>query len=252
MRNSDKQPTRIMADGDMRMTGPYLICMRLLGAALLAAAPALASAADAPADPPAASPFHMGPVFTDFAPVAAVDPDLPIPPHTAFKVLFNAHDGASAGQINRVLESAPGASSTCMSRRACRWRTFILPWWCTARRHGTWCVTTSIARATAAPPMPRPGRSPNCSATMSTSICAPDRGRTRHQQGPVAARREAFAFGDDRDGAAAAGWLYAQPVTSDLSPRLIAPRRMSMPRCGRRRSTISSGSRRRARICASS
>jgi len=83
-----------------------MICMRLLGAALLAAAPALASAADAPAVPPAASPFHMGPVFTDFAPVAAVDFDLPIPPHTAFKVLFNAHDGASAGQINRVLESA--------------------------------------------------------------------------------------------------------------------------------------------------
>lgn len=50
--------------------------------------------------------FHAGPVFEAFGDIATVESDLPIPPGTAFKVVFDITDAATPGEINRAIDSA--------------------------------------------------------------------------------------------------------------------------------------------------
>ncbi|MBR0552282.1 DsrE family protein [Sphingomonadaceae bacterium LXI357] len=52
------------------------------------------------------SAFHPGPVFKDFGKIATVDPDMPVPKDTVFKVLFDSHQATDPGKLNRTLESA--------------------------------------------------------------------------------------------------------------------------------------------------
>ena len=49
--------------------------------------------------------FHAGTVFPEFGNVAAVDSDFKIPKRAKFKVLFDATQGAEAGEINRSLNT---------------------------------------------------------------------------------------------------------------------------------------------------
>ena len=62
-----------------------------------------------PLAPLAAAPkpgFTEGPVFTTFAPVAAVKSDLPIPPGTVLKVAFGVSAKATPGELNHSIETA--------------------------------------------------------------------------------------------------------------------------------------------------
>ena len=52
------------------------------------------------------SAFHPGPVFKDFAPIADVVSDVPIPKGTVFKVAFDVSDKAKPGELSRGIESA--------------------------------------------------------------------------------------------------------------------------------------------------
>lgn len=49
--------------------------------------------------------FHAGTVFLEFGKVAAVETDFEIPKRAKFKVLFDATQGADAGEINRSLNT---------------------------------------------------------------------------------------------------------------------------------------------------
>ncbi|MGD9810932.1 MAG: DsrE family protein [Sphingobium sp.] len=64
---------------------------------LLGGVPALS---ETPATPP------PGPAFTDFGSAYPVDADVTVPKGTVFRLLFDAHQGAKPGQINRVVERA--------------------------------------------------------------------------------------------------------------------------------------------------
>lgn len=75
----------------------------------LMTAAALALAASPATTTPAAAQdftkFHEGPVFKDFGKIADVDSDMPIPPGTVFKALFEQGDGGEAGKVNRTFDS---------------------------------------------------------------------------------------------------------------------------------------------------
>ena len=49
--------------------------------------------------------FHAGTIFPEFGNIAAVDSDFEIPKRAKFKVLFDATQGADAGEINRSLNT---------------------------------------------------------------------------------------------------------------------------------------------------
>lgn len=66
-------------------------------ALLLGATPALALT---PPPPP------PGPVFTDFGAAYAVDSDVAVAKDTVFRLLFDAHEAARPGEINRVVDRA--------------------------------------------------------------------------------------------------------------------------------------------------
>lgn len=59
----------------------------------------------APAGAQDFSKFHDGPVFKDFGKIADVDSDMPIPPGTVLKALFDQGDGADAGKVNHGFDS---------------------------------------------------------------------------------------------------------------------------------------------------
>ena len=52
------------------------------------------------------SAFHPGPVFKDFAPIADVKSDVPVPKGTVFKVAFDVSDKAKPGEVTRGIEAA--------------------------------------------------------------------------------------------------------------------------------------------------
>jgi hypothetical protein len=87
--------------GVSAMMKPLLAPVMLAGALALAAGPAAAQDF---------SKFHEGPVFKDFGKIADVDSDMPIPPGTVLKAMFEQGDGAEAGKVNRG--TAWGATST--------------------------------------------------------------------------------------------------------------------------------------------
>jgi intracellular sulfur oxidation DsrE/DsrF family protein len=72
---------------------------RLLPLATLLLLPAMAAAQDRSA-------FHPGPVFKDFAPIATVVSDVPIPKGTTFKVDFDVSEKAKPGELSRAIETA--------------------------------------------------------------------------------------------------------------------------------------------------
>jgi intracellular sulfur oxidation DsrE/DsrF family protein len=61
--------------------------------------PAMAAAQDRSA-------FHPGPVFKDFAPIADVASDIPIPAGTRFKIDFDVSEKAKPGELSRAIETA--------------------------------------------------------------------------------------------------------------------------------------------------
>lgn len=52
------------------------------------------------------SAFHPGPVFKDFAPIANVASDVPIPAGTRFKIDFDVSEKAKPGELSRAIETA--------------------------------------------------------------------------------------------------------------------------------------------------
>jgi intracellular sulfur oxidation DsrE/DsrF family protein len=52
------------------------------------------------------SAFHPGPVFKDFAPIADVVTDVPIPAGTRFKIDFDVSEKAKPGDLSRAIETA--------------------------------------------------------------------------------------------------------------------------------------------------
>lgn len=47
--------------------------------------------------------FTTGPVFEEFGPVAGADADFVVPEGTVFKVIYDASEGAAAGELNPML-----------------------------------------------------------------------------------------------------------------------------------------------------
>jgi len=80
------------------MMGVATMMKTLLAAAALTLAASPAAAQDF-------SKFHEGPVFKDFGKIADVDSDMPIPPGTVLKAMFEQGDGAEAGKVNRGFDS---------------------------------------------------------------------------------------------------------------------------------------------------
>ncbi len=72
---------------------------RLLLPALLLVLPAMAVAQGRSA-------FRAGPVFADFAPIATVKNDVPVPAGTRFKVAFDVSEAAAPGTLSRAIETA--------------------------------------------------------------------------------------------------------------------------------------------------
>lgn len=69
---------------------------KLIGALALAAAVVTSVQADDAA-------FTKGPVFEEFGPVADADTDFEIPKGAVFKIVYDASEGAEAGELNPML-----------------------------------------------------------------------------------------------------------------------------------------------------
>ncbi|WP_338466913.1 DsrE family protein [Novosphingobium sp. ZN18A2] len=72
---------------------------------LMIAALAAAAFAASPAMAQDMSKFHEGPVFKDFGKIADVESDMPIPPGTVLKAMFEEGKGADPGKVNRTFDS---------------------------------------------------------------------------------------------------------------------------------------------------
>ncbi len=84
------------------MMGVTAMMKTLLAPAMLVAALALCASPAAAQD---FSKFHEGPVFKDFGKIADVDSDMPIPPGTVLKAMFEQGDGAKPGEVNHGIDS---------------------------------------------------------------------------------------------------------------------------------------------------